>query len=212
MLMIVVGLVVFFGFGRFSVTSVEEYREHNVLLQESVERLTQSNKELFKQQDFVENSRKIDLQAQHDSRRSLAKLHKELSDIKQQLAFYQRVVAPETIQKGLYIDSFKVFKQSSEDSYQFQIIVVQSESQKRAIKGHYAISINGLLKGKDETISMQEKGKMRFSFRYYQLLENEIKLPSDFVPRRIEVIITPTIKSKKMIKKQWQWVDVIAEH
>ena len=138
LLIVIASLLLFFVLGRFSVKSVDEYQTENALLQVVVVELTKANKELVKQQDFVESSKKIDAQAQKDSRRSLTKLHDELSDIKEQLAFYQRVVAPETLIKGLYINSFEIKPVDEKGAYEYQLILAQGASQKRAVKGKYA--------------------------------------------------------------------------
>ena len=204
-LIFAVGLVLFFAIGRFSVMGVDEYKVENESLQTSVSQLTKENKELAKQQDFAESSKKIDLLAEQDLRRLISSLHDELSDAKEQLAFYQRVVAPETIIKGLYVNSFKVSKEAEPETYRYKLIIAQGANQKKVVKGRYFLLIRGELEGDNKVLSLNKKGGNRFYFRYYQILEDEIKLPKGFVPRQIDVSIIPSTKNVESIKQQWLW-------
>ncbi|ORU93267.1 MAG: hypothetical protein A6F70_05170 [Cycloclasticus sp. symbiont of Bathymodiolus heckerae] len=214
LLVVIGGLVLFFTAGRCSVKSVDEYQAENNLLQVAVVELTKENKELLKQQDFVENAQKIDAQAQKDSRRALTELHGQLSEVKQKLAFYQRVVAPETIVKGLYLDSFEIRQVGKKRLYQYQLVVAQGVSQKRAVKGRYSLSVTGMLNGKEKTLLLKEMlvGKEQpkgFSFRYYELLKGELEFEEGFSPVQISVVVTPSTKGSKEIRQQWAWRDAI---
>lgn len=208
LLVVVVSWVLFFTWGRYSFKSVEAYRIENAQLQQSVVTLTRENKELVKQQDFTESAHKIDLQAEKNSRNSLLKLHDELSDVKEQLAFYQHVVAPETVVKGLHISSLEV-KQLPADSYQFQLVLAQGASQKRAVKGHYQLQVVVMFDGKEEAVPVVEGDAASFSFRYYQILTEEATIPSGFTPLRVELTVTPAVKQKEPITQEWLWADVM---
>lgn len=211
---VIVGLILFFVLGRFSVKSVVEYQAENALLQASIVELTRANKELIKQQDFVESSKKIDAQAQKDSQRSLTKLHEELGDIKEQLAFYQRVVAPETLIKGLYINSFEIKPLNEEGIYEYQLVLAQGASQKRAVKGKYALSVVGDLLGEEKELLLKEMSVEKvksysFSFKYYELLMGEVKLPNSFVPKKVSVTVNQSKKGPKAIQQEWLWREVV---
>jgi len=211
---VIVGLILFFVLGRFSVKSVAEYQTENGLLQTSIVELTKVNKKLVKQQDFVESSKKIDAQAQKDSRRSFTKLHQELSDIKEQLAFYQRVVAPETLIKGLYINSFEI-KSLDKGVYEYQLILAQGASQKRVVKGQYALSVVGELHGEEKELLLKEMlvkqvTSHSFSFKYYELLTGEIKLTDGFVAKKVSVMVNPSRKGSKAIQQQWLWRELVS--
>lgn len=214
LLIAILGLVLFFFLGRFSVKSVAEYQAENKLLETSVVELTKANKELIKQQDFIESSKKIDAQAQKNSRRSLTKLHDELSDIKEQLAFYQRVVAPETLIKGLYINSFEIKSLDEKDAYEYQLVLAQGASQKRAIKGQYTLSVVGELEGEEKALSLKEltvdqTKSHGFSFKYYELLIGNIKFSDGFLPKKVMVTVEPSKKASKSIQQQWLWRELI---
>jgi len=210
LLVIIVGAVLLFILGRYSLKSVDEYQAESELLKVSLAELTEINKKLVRQQDFIENAKKIDAQAQKDARRSLTKLHDELSDIKQQLAFYQRVVAPETLIKGLYINSFEVLALDERGVYEYQLVLAQGGSQKTAIKGRYMLSVVGTIQGEEKTISIETQGvesakSYDFSFKYYEILTGKINFDNGFVPKKVIVVVDPAKKSSKSLKQQWLW-------
>jgi len=211
---VVLLLVLSFVAGRVSLKSVDEYQLENANLAISIDELKLENKTLLKQQDFIQNSQKIDLQAKQESRRSLTKLHDELSEIKEQLAFYQRVVAPETLVKGLYVDSFEIKALHTKGDYRYQLILAQGGTQKSSLKGRYSMVVSGELAGKALQLSLNEllvssKKLTKYSFRYYQLLSAELRLPSGFVPKRVKLTAKPSKKGGLVVVLDQSWVDVV---
>lgn len=214
-LSILAGLIMFFIVGRWSVGSVEEYQHEITRLQESVERLEEEKKEFAKQQDFFENAKKIDSQAQQDSRSSMVKLHEELSDAKERLAFYQRVMSPKKVIKGLHISSFEIRGLKDVGGFQYELMIAQGAGRKETVKGSYSLSIAGELNGEVKILSLAEASEKalkseRFSFRYYELLSGVLKLPNGFVAKHVEVEIVPARKSAKSFTKRWLWVDLVS--
>lgn len=214
---VVLGLLLFFVAGRLSLKNVDDYEQESALLKASVEQLRQENKRLVKQQDFVHNAQKIDLQARQESRRLFTKLHDELSDIKEQLAFYQRVVAPEVLVKGLYVNSLKIKALSTTGRYRYQLVLAQGTSQKRVLKGRYALTVVGALNGEHQalklsTLTLKSKTSSKFSFRYYQLLSDEFQLPRGFVAERLKLSIVPSAKGAKNIQQDELWRKLLTNH
>ena len=214
LLIVMLGLALSFIAGRFSVDSVESYQLENNRLRQTVKQLSDTNKELIKKQDFVENAEKIGVEAKKESRFALAQLHDELSDTKEQLAFYQRVVAPETIIKGLHVSDFEISPMNEDGEYQYELIIAQGANPKRAIKGHYSFSIQGQLDGVEMTLSFEQLTKKSykkkaFSFRYYEILQGAIKLPQHLKPLRVEVVLMSYSKKAKVVEGRWTWQEVL---
>jgi len=206
--------VLFFIAGRATLKSVDEYELENANLAALIEQLKLDNRALLKQQDFIQNSHKIDLQAKQESRRALTKLHDELADIKEKLAFYQRVVAPETLVKGLYVDSFEIKALRSEGGYRYQLVLAQGASQKKLLKGRYDMLVRGELAGKAQQFSLKEllidsKPSINYSFRYYQLLSAELTFPSGFVPTHIKLTVKPSKKGRVVLELEKAWSEVL---
>jgi len=202
--------------GRLSLKNVDDYLLENTQVRMELEQLKQENKLLLKQQDFIQNAQNIDLQAKQESRRSLTKLHDELSDIKEQLAFYQRVVAPETLVKGLYVHSFELQTLRTDRRYRYQLVLAQGVSNKKLLKGRYGLTIYGENKGLTQTLSLQDlvvesNPLIKYSFRYYQLMSDELELPVGFTPSRIKLTMTPSKRGADAILYEKPWAVLLGK-
>ncbi|ORU89609.1 MAG: hypothetical protein A6F71_01215 [Cycloclasticus sp. symbiont of Poecilosclerida sp. M] len=211
-IILAVSLVLLFLIGRFSVRGVEKYEEVNKALGEQIAQLEKTNNFLQKKQDFVDSENVISQQAEQSARRELAKLHDELSAATEQIAFYQRIVAPEKFTKGVYAQSFNI----SEDSglgQKFQLVIVQGASTRRDVKGRVDIQIEGAqgnqMKAlKFSEVSSKKRTSLPFSLRYYQVLSGEITLPAGFMPKQVIVKITASSSKSKPSVKRWLWSEV----
>ena len=214
LLAVVLMFILSFFAGRLSLKNVDDYRLENTQIRTLLEQLKQENKQLLKQQDFIQNAQKIDLQAKQVSRRSLTKLHDELSDVKEQLAFYQRVVAPETLVKGLYVNNFELQALREDRRYRYQLVLAQGVSKKQLLKGRYELVIYGESKGVAQAWSLKElvvdgAQSEKYSFRYYQLMSDALELPSGFIPSRIKLTMTPSKKGGAVVLYEKPWAALL---
>ena len=212
---LLLSLLLSFAAGRWSLKNVDEYQRENTTLREAVEQLSDNNQQLLKQQDMIQGSQLIDLQAKQESRRSLAKLYDELAELKEQLAFYQRVVAPETLVKGLYINGFKLTALAKTGGYRYQLVLAQGASQKRFLKGRYDMTVSGELNGKAKQFSLKtllvDDADAKYSFRYYQVLSAELRLPPNFVAQRLKLTLSSAKSKGAVLESEHAWAELLAQ-
>jgi hypothetical protein len=146
-------------------------KDLNVLgVELEVSRLTQ-------QQHFVEIGKSIDAE----------------KDLRKQLAFYQQVMAPELNEQGFLIDGFNLEPALSDNSYRFELVLMQQNKTKNTLRGNLKVTLIGSEKGKAKQYPMnvmlsdQKRKKLTFGFKYFQVIEGEIKLPEGFQPEQISV-------------------------
>tara|TARA_B110000881_G_C18540847_1_gene498472 strand:+ start:233 stop:988 length:756 start_codon:yes stop_codon:yes gene_type:complete len=134
-------------------------------------------------------------------------------EVKKELAFYEKVMAPEKQAAGLAIDSIKVVATESKNHYRFQIALVQQLLKKAYVKGYVNLALIGSLNGKPKriplsSISEMSKSERAFSFQFFQLIAGEFFLPEGFVVEQI-VVIAETTKNKwqkyKRIETLYPW-------
>jgi len=212
---LLLSLLLSFAAGRWSLKNVDEYQRENTTLREAVEQLSDNNQRLLKQQDMIQGAQLIDLQAKQESRRSLAKLYDELAELKEQLAFYQRVVAPETLVKGLYINGFKLTAMAKTGVYRYQLVLAQGTSQKRFLKGRYNMIISGELNGKAKEFPLKtllvDDADAKYSFRYYQVLSAELRLPPNFVAQRLKLTLSSAKSKGAVLESEHAWAELLAQ-
>ena len=130
--------------------------------------------------------------ANQRSQQTLKSIEQEHFQVKKELAFYEKVMAPEKAANGLVIDNINLTKTESPDHYRFQVVLVQQLLRKRYAKGFIEVSITGSLDNKPTTIPLSvlstlTKKDLSFSFQYFQIISGELTLPKNFIPETINV-------------------------
>ena len=129
------------------------------------------------QQHFVEIGKSIDVQ----------------KDLRTQLAFYQQVMAPELNEQGFLIEGFNLELALSDHSYRFELVLMQQNKSKNTLKGNLKVTLIGSENGKAKKYSLKsllsdkKQKALTFSFKYFQVINGEIKLPEGFQPEQVSV-------------------------
>jgi len=134
----------------------------------------------------------VERMANQRSQQTLKSIEQEHFQVKKELAFYEKVMAPEKAANGLVIDNINLTKTESPDHYRFQVVLVQQLLRKRYAKGFIEVSITGSLDNKPTTIPLSvlstlTKKDLSFSFQYFQSISGELTLPKNFIPETINV-------------------------
>jgi len=180
---------------------------HSYQLQTIEEQETRLNK-LYKQQ--VDNVKRVhtlevELELERMANLKAQKLVKSLEskhfDIKKQLAFYEKIMAPEKQADGVIVDRLDIFPTESAQHYRFQVTLVQQQVKKRFSKGNIELFLIGSQNEKPTKLPLAEvadidKKSLLFSFKYFQVIEGEFTLPEGFIPEQIQV---------STILKQTKW-------
>ena len=159
----------------------------------------------------------VERMANQHSQQMLKSIEQAHFQVKKELAFYEKVMAPEKQANGLVIDNIVVTKTESPNHYRFQVALVQQLLRKRYAKGVIELSITGSLDNRPITIPLSELSKstkkdLSFSFQYFQIISGELMLPDNFIPEKISVAAILT-KSKwqeyNRIDQSYQWQKIM---
>ena len=132
---------------------------------------------LTQQQHFIEIGKSIDVE----------------KDLRTQLAFYQQVMAPELKEEGFLIEGFNLEPALSDRSYRFELVLMQQNKTKNTLKGNLKVTLIGSENGKakqypiDSLLAEKEQESLTFSFKYFQVIDGEIRLPEGFQPEKVSV-------------------------
>ena len=159
----------------------------------------------------------VERMANQRSQKMLKSIEQEHFQVKKELAFYEKVMAPEKAANGLVIDNIQLTKTESPHHYRFQVVLVQQLLRKRYAKGYIEISINGSLNNKPSSMPLSQlstltKKDLSFSFQYFQVINGELTLPENFVPETINVAaILPKGKWQEYnrIDQSQPWLKII---
>ena len=182
------------------------YHGHQVkTLGEQKQRLDSLYQQQNKQSRRI-NTLEVELEVERLANQKSLTILKEMEishyKVKKELAFYEKVMAPEKQADGLVIDNIVVIPTESPRHYRFQVVLVQQRLKKRYAKGYAELSFVGSLHNKPKKIKLADissitKKDLAFSFQYFQLLDGEFTLPDGFVVEQIEV-------SAILSKSKWQ--------
>ena len=140
--------------------------------------------------------------ANQNAQAMLKKMSVEHYQVKKELAFYEKVMAPEKEADGLVIDNIKIIASQSPNYYHFQVILVQQQLKKSYAKGYVDLVVIGSLANKPSQLKLSDisavtKKELSFSFKYFQVIEGTFTLPENFVPEKIHI-------SAVLTKTKWQ--------
>jgi hypothetical protein len=140
----------------------------------------------LRRSDQISRSANTELQA------ALAEREEEVSGLRADVAFYERLVGATGQRRGLAVHE-ALFAQEAGGSWRYTITVTQNLNRGAISKGEARMSVEGVSGGRLRTLSWDEllqkpnSPGQPFSFRYFQQLEGSIALPADFTPQRVRV-------------------------
>ncbi|MEW6981134.1 DUF6776 family protein [Colwelliaceae bacterium 6471] len=167
--------------------------------------------------DRLEVELEVERLANERSMKQLKAIETEHYQVKKELAFYEKVMAPEKQADGLVIDDLSVWSTESPHHYRFQVTLVQQLLRRRSAKGYVQLEVVGSLNDKPHTlalsqISSQTQKQLPFSFQYFQIIEGEFTLPADFIAETVTIsaILTKSKWQKyKRLDENYDWPSVI---
>jgi hypothetical protein len=176
-------------------------------LRARIEQLENRNQQLADERIALQRTGQIDRQAYQQVDQSLRALQAEISELKEEVAFYRSIVAPRESSRGLRIQRFTIEANAEPRSYSYRLVLTQVIKNNRVAKGHIDISVEGLQDGKHRKLAIgdiqTDKDKsLNFRFKYFQNFEGDVILPEGFTPSRVYV----EVKSRKAgIKRTFDW-------
>lgn len=167
-----------------------------------LELLYSQQAEQIKRINTLEVELAVEKMANQRSLSLLKGVETEHYQLKKELAFYEKVMAPEKQADGVVLEDFILSKTETNNRYDFSAFLVQQLREKRYAKGYLDIIISGSLDNKAillniADVSVLTKKELSFSFKFFQVIEGTVTLPEKFLPEKIKLIIT-------LPKGRWQ--------
>jgi len=158
--------------------------------------------EQTKRINTLEVELEVERLASQQSQAMLKTIEQAHYQVKKELAFYEKVMAPEKQADGLVIESLTISPTASPNHFRFQAALVQQTVKKRYVKGHIELSFVGSLNNKPNKVSISKistlsKKDLTFSFKYFQIIEGEFTFPDNFIAEKLEL-------SAILPKNKWQ--------
>ncbi len=140
----------------------------------------------------LKRSDQISRNANAELQSTLAEREEEVSGLRADVDFYERLVGSTGKRQGLRVHEAS-FTPESGGTWHYTVTLTQNLNRGAISKGTMRFAVEGVRGGKLATIKWDEllnqsgaPGKP-FSFRYFQQLEDSVMLPSGFTPQRVRV-------------------------
>ncbi len=200
-LLILIALCLFIGYRlgnfyhNFQSTTLEQQKSR-------LEQLYQQQESQVERIHTLEVELAVEQLASQNAQTTLKKMSLEHYQVKKELAFYEKVMAPEKGADGLVIDNIKITASQSPNHYNFQVVLVQQQLKKRYAKGYVDLVVTGSLANQPSQLKLADissltKKDLSFSFKYFQVIEGSFTLPSNFVAEKLQI-------SAILTKSKWQ--------
>ncbi len=153
---------------------------------EALVKQLRQNVATLRRSDQISRSANTELQA------TLAEREEEVSGLRADVAFYERLVGATGQRRGLSVHE-AVFAPEAGGTWRYTVTLTQNLNRGAISKGEARLSVEGVKGGRLQTLAweqlVQKPGApgQPFSFRYFQQLEGSIMLPEGFTPQRVRV-------------------------
>ncbi|GLX77895.1 hypothetical protein tinsulaeT_12350 [Thalassotalea insulae] len=217
LLLIVISLFSGYRIGNF----FHGYQQQTIAQQQQrLENLYATQAEQVRRINTLEVELEVERLASQKSQKLLTEIEQQHFQVKKELAFYEKVMAPEKQADGLVIDNVVISPTTSLDHYRFQVVLVQQRVKKRYAKGYIELSLAGSLNEKPYKLALEKianikKEDLNFSFQYFQIIEGEFTLPENFKPEQLLLAaVLPKRKWQKYyrIDENYLWQNVMEKY
>ena len=171
-----------------------------------------------KQVERLEHERDVSIGRNEVDRAALEMVRKEIYGLKEQildleesLRFFQSLMAPEEIARGLVLRPVELIAADSGNSYTFRIVAQQEARKHAVLKGSLAVTVYGETDGEEVSFPLSalsddvEGDTLVLRFRYFQAIEGELVLPADFEPRGILLVARTRSPQKIEVREDYPW-------
>lgn len=180
-------------------------------LHDEITKLKTKNEQLGKRLVFLKHTMKINAASRASLEHTLQKQQSEFVRMKNDLAFYQGIVAPAQGSVGVTIGGFQVLPTEDPHEYRYQIVLVRSRGHAPAdVHGKCWITVSGTRAQKKVTLSLKSLSpngiaEKKFQLHYFQNLAGTLVLPAAFMPRRVSVKVLVSGDSGGQVIQTFSW-------
>lgn len=182
-------------------------------LQNDIDSLRDNNESLSQQLANLERGREIDQQAYAEVKSSLESMQNEISELKEEVAFYRGIAAPQQAAQGVRIQHLQIGGNGGARGYSYKLVLVQTVKDAQITRGLVTLKVQGLLDQAQKEYSFGasagEGAKGKFQFKYFGQTEGDIVLPVNFVPTRVVVHVTVESPKRSEVEQVFAWRDVL---
>ncbi len=138
-------------------------------------------------------ARRVDRESDAQLERNLAELQGQIARLNQSLAFYRGLVQPDSNVKAK-VQQMQIVPLPEAGRFRLKFMLMQVGPPTRPVAGRIALTVLGRRAGRDSRLSLAQvsggrRASLRYSFRDFQSFDETLRLPPNFAPVRIGVVL-----------------------
>ncbi|HTD29340.1 MAG TPA: DUF6776 family protein [Xanthomonadaceae bacterium] len=159
----------------------------------------------------LKRSDDISRAANQELQTSLSERDEEVSALRADVAFYERLVGTSGQRRGLSVHSVKMEKDAN-GSWHYAATLTQNLNRGKISQGEMTLQIEGAKAGKlqtlqwDDLLQKPSAPPQPFDFRYFEKVEGNVMLPPGFTPNRVRVYLRA---EGTTIQQVFPWSDAL---
>jgi len=181
-----------YDFGRqYAGFDQSEAQREKSLLQEQNGRLKDENAAIRREIAASERQLQIELATHGNLSTQIRNLAEENALLKEDLAFFQTLMASGSEPGGISINRFRVQTDALPGEYRYRLLIVQSKQRVKEFHGTVQFIVDYDDSGKSEVVSLPRQGEnaqaYNLVFKFYQRVEGTFIVPTSAVIKKVQV-------------------------
>lgn len=153
----------------------------------------------------------VDLRATNDVRLSIEKMQHNIAGLEEEIRFYKGVMLPNVEEKGLRIERLDINLTKDPSKLRYRLVLTQVVEKHEFIQGTVEISLLGMQGDLTRSVNLDKvaglkSNVIRFRFRYFQNIDGEMTLPSEFRPTEVLVVARSSGRNTRRLERKFEWL------
>jgi len=180
-------------------------------LHQELAALQSDNDKLRHELDSAQLTVQMDRQASATLQNTLSEVQDNLQKQNEELVFYRGIVAPQiNASTQPTVQRMEILPGNDAQHYQLHLVLIQAAQVTTQAQGTVVITVTGQHQGHQVQLTLKQLAPelaadaLKFSYRYFQNIQQAIELPEGFEARSIEVELRSNSHPVKQEQYAWQ--------
>jgi hypothetical protein len=189
---------------------VSSQREHMAQVAR-IDALQDEVTKLQRELGSAQMGRKVDQLSTDSMQQSFAGLQATIQKQQEEIGFYKAIVSPDAnVPVEPQVQRFEVQPDVVANRYRIRLVLIQAMSATSNAQGTIQVQVTGTRQGQSVSLSWQDllvdknEASLKFSYRYFQTLEQLVDVPADFQPLAVQIELHANQRPVQRQEFPWQ--------
>jgi cell division protein FtsB len=184
--------------------------QQRVELEVQMQKLEKKNQELRTHVAELETAGAGASRVRAELTRTLGDLQTQVTHQAQDLAFFRNVVVSGEPALGVRIQQLRITAGDAPGHFKLRLTLVQTARPDKDVSGAVSLKVDGKLLGQPSSLDLaaltgSQQKDQQYSFRYFQMLDDDIALPINYRPEQLTAEISSSAKEIAPVTQSFPW-------